>query len=670
MCARVRIPGCRATLAIVMLLCIKAEAAERLYIQNQARPYGADSNEGSMLGRLGGGTADMMGGGNIGGGLPSSYIPGQQQNSKYRAKPTGDPIADLSRVVAKINENAEDCYVPIESRARPTHPSGELIASDPSQACIDMYHVLHKATGKVGKYPRQACKALRPLITAPYMDLVTHRVITTCTGMMDGLDPNGKDTKNDQLAWLRVLNILMKVPAMKAYWESIDAPQTYAMWANLLNKVGDLKGSEQMFGLASEGCMLTGDEKQARMELNSAITSMSRNGRADEAQIFFNKMISLRTPQDKKIVYRTMWQRSAFFLPFLSGDPFPFERPVEGEGSLPDGCPTPTIKAIQDNWPAILDEFKAIVATPEEEEVPEEEAKDAVDTLDLGLSDEASLFAGILNEVKEMHERPKGKVGFANPFTGDSAIVKGTKDGWQHFILATGGKWDTSKDGHCSKMPTVCRLLMSDHAVSGRIPLEKVDKVNEAGGYQPPEELNHWVHPDYRNKKTMIDESEFVENGAGYIADQAVAILKLKPGATIIDHVGPSNSRFNIQFGFQVPKGAHLKAGNITRAVPLGPDFIVFDESFEHTAWNQNADTTRYILQLHTWHPALMPLVEPPLWEMEEDPLTHRGNNSPKTTDDLFTPDVAAKLKSEEQDSQKSADGKEEEPKKSVHSEL
>lgn len=172
MCARVRIPGCRATLAIVMMMCIKAEAAERLYIQNQARPYGADSNEGSMLGRLGGGTADMMGGGNIGGGLPSSYIPGQQQNSKYRAKPTGDPIADLSRVVAKINENAEDCYVPIESRARPTHPSGELIASDPSQACIDMYHVLHKATGKVGKYPRQACKALRPLITAPYMDLV------------------------------------------------------------------------------------------------------------------------------------------------------------------------------------------------------------------------------------------------------------------------------------------------------------------------------------------------------------------------------------------------------------------------------------------------------------------------------------------------------------------
>jgi len=630
-----------ASLAIATLwLAHTSEAAERLYMEHADGPFSMDGTEGSMLGKLGRGTGDM-----VGGGLPSGsqYVPGQSENSKYTSKPTGDPIADLKRVVAKIKEHVADCHVPLEDR--PTPKNGELIGSDPSKACMDMYHVLHKATGKVGKYPRQTCKTLRPLITAPFMDLVTHRVITTCCGMMDGLDPNGKDSKKDQVAWLRVLTILMKMPTMRAYWESVDAPQTYGMWANLLKGVGDFRGAEQMYGLACQGCMRIGDVKQATMELNSVMTLMSRDGRHDEAKDFFDKMIKLKTPQGEKMHYRNMWQRSAFFLPFLSGDKFPFDRPVEGGGKLPEGCPLPTIKAIQDNWPAIMEEFQALIATPEVEEVSPEEAKDVVDKLDLGLSDEASLFSGILDEVKDMGEKPKEKVGFAVPFGEDLNLVKGRDpEGWQHFVLGTGGKWDDTPDGHCSRMPTVCRLLKKDPAVSGRIPLQKVEQVNSAGGYQPPEKVNHWIHPDYRNKKTRINEDEFMENSAGYITDQIIAVLKLNPGATIMDHVGPSNSRFNLQFGFQVPKGAHLKAGNVTRAVPLGPDVIVFDESFEHGAWNENTDLPRYILQIHTWHPGLMPLVQPPLWMMDEDPLTQRVSNSNSAAiveeeSDLFVPD-------------------------------
>ena len=35
----------------------------------------------------------------------------------------------------------------------------------------------------------------------------------------------------------------------------------------------------------------------------------------------------------------------------------------------------------------------------------------------------------------------------------------------------------------------------------------------------------------------------------------------------------------------------------------------VFDDSFEHEVWNDHAVLPRYVLSVHVWHPALMPLV-------------------------------------------------------------
>ena len=63
--------------------------------------------------------------------------------------------------------------------------------------------------------------------------------------------------------------------------------------------------------------------------------------------------------------------------------------------------------------------------------------------------------------------------------------------------------------------------------------------------------------------------------------------------------------------GLRVPAGATLKVANETRTWTVGKA-LVFDESYEHSALNSHPDQPRYVLQVHTWHPGLMPLVEPP----------------------------------------------------------
>jgi len=155
-------------------------------------------------------------------------------------------------------------------------------------------------------------------------------------------------------------------------------------------------------------------------------------------------------------------------------------------------------------------------------------------------------------------------------------------------------------------MPTLCKILQADKAVSGRISRQTVATINDAGGWKP--EPSVWIEPSVAGQQLPLDVPTLLDNN-GYIPDQVVAILRLAPEAHLLSHIGTSNARLNMHFGLRVPDGAKLRVANETRTWTVGKA-IVFDESFEHEAWNQNSELPRYVLQVHMWHPGLMPLVD------------------------------------------------------------
>jgi len=56
-----------------------------------------------------------------------------------------------------------------------------------------------------------------------------------------------------------------------------------------------------------------------------------------------------------------------------------------------------------------------------------------------------------------------------------------------------------------------------------------------------------------------------------------------------------------------VPEGqCRLRVGEETRTLEAGKP-IVFDDSFEHEAWNDDPGATRIVLIFDVWHPDLQP---------------------------------------------------------------
>jgi hypothetical protein len=119
-----------------------------------------------------------------------------------------------------------------------------------------------------------------------------------------------------------------------------------------------------------------------------------------------------------------------------------------------------------------------------------------------------------------------------------------------------------------------------------------------------------WIEPSLVGQQLLLHVPTLLDNN-GYIPDQVVAILRLAPQAHLMPHIGTSNARLNLHVGLDVPNGAKIRVANMTRTWKRGKA-IVFDESFEHEAWNANKKLPRYVLQVHTWHPGLMPLVDNP----------------------------------------------------------
>ena len=77
----------------------------------------------------------------------------------------------------------------------------------------------------------------------------------------------------------------------------------------------------------------------------------------------------------------------------------------------------------------------------------------------------------------------------------------------------------------------------------------------------------------------------------------------LEPGAHIPPHTGVTNTRLIVHLPLVAPKDCRFRVGNDTRTVERGNAWV-FDDSIEHEAWNDSAQT-RIILIFDIWNPLL-----------------------------------------------------------------
>ncbi len=81
-------------------------------------------------------------------------------------------------------------------------------------------------------------------------------------------------------------------------------------------------------------------------------------------------------------------------------------------------------------------------------------------------------------------------------------------------------------------------------------------------------------------------------------------VSALNPGCHITPHCGPWNANLTIHLPLVVPPGdCALRVGDEARRWEEGR-CLVFDDSFEHEAWNRGG-YTRMILLVDIWHPSL-----------------------------------------------------------------
>lgn len=84
----------------------------------------------------------------------------------------------------------------------------------------------------------------------------------------------------------------------------------------------------------------------------------------------------------------------------------------------------------------------------------------------------------------------------------------------------------------------------------------------------------------------------------------------LAAGTHVCRHNGPTNKKLRCHLPLIVPHGltadgkskCRLRVGDITVPVKEGR-CIVFDDSFEHEAWNDSTDEARMVLVFDVWHP-------------------------------------------------------------------
>jgi aspartate beta-hydroxylase len=78
----------------------------------------------------------------------------------------------------------------------------------------------------------------------------------------------------------------------------------------------------------------------------------------------------------------------------------------------------------------------------------------------------------------------------------------------------------------------------------------------------------------------------------------------LAPSTHIKRHHGPTNKKLRCHLPLVVPPACRLRVGDETIEVEEGKCFV-FDDSFEHEAWNDDPRHARIVLIVDVWHPEL-----------------------------------------------------------------
>ena len=90
---------------------------------------------------------------------------------------------------------------------------------------------------------------------------------------------------------------------------------------------------------------------------------------------------------------------------------------------------------------------------------------------------------------------------------------------------------------------------------------------------------------------------------AGHAPEVCFSVLA--PGTHILPHTGVTNIRLVVHLPLRIPEQCALRVAGQEHIWRRG-EVMVFDDTFEHEAWNRSADT-RIILLMDTWHPDLTP---------------------------------------------------------------
>lgn len=98
----------------------------------------------------------------------------------------------------------------------------------------------------------------------------------------------------------------------------------------------------------------------------------------------------------------------------------------------------------------------------------------------------------------------------------------------------------------------------------------------------------------------------------------------LKPDTHIRPHHGMLNTRLICHLPLIAPEGCGLRVGAETRHWQAG-EMLIFDDSFEHEAWNRGRDT-RIVLLFEVWRPELTPDERAALTDIFEAIDTYQGS--------------------------------------------
>lgn len=111
----------------------------------------------------------------------------------------------------------------------------------------------------------------------------------------------------------------------------------------------------------------------------------------------------------------------------------------------------------------------------------------------------------------------------------------------------------------------------------------------------------------------------------------------LAPGTHIPRHHGPTNKKLRCHLPLIVPPhgACRLRVGDRVVAVREGECFV-FDDSFEHEAWNDDSAHSRVVLVVDVWHPDLSAQERKFLAFLRNAQLRVAKQHSEQTPDDFY----------------------------------